>query len=378
MSDSRLPLRMPRLIVLSILLLISLLAVIRAPQYHLWLLAIVVTELPWIWVLVTSAGLLAGFKTNRFVLAGTIVGIIALALFISPIARILPVAGKLNNGLNAAFGGSDKGDVPFRIGRMFSAFSVSKDVPLVRTYFDDLSLDFYPAHTQGARPCVIVVHGGSWAGGDSRQLDDLNTVMARGGYHVLSINYRLAPQYKSPEQVNDLAAAIAYVKQHATDLHIDTSHIVILGRSAGAQIALAGAYTLHDSCIKGVISFYGPADMVWGYSLPANPLVFDSRKVMTDYLGGTYEEVPQQYFNSSPIEFVTPQSPPTLLIHGPLDPLVAYEHSVRLSAKLQQMHVPYYFLDLPCGTHGCDATLSGPSGQVTTYAVLRFLDNVCR
>src|SRR5581483_123754 len=100
------------------------------------------------------------------------------------------------------------------------------------------------------------------------------------------------------------------------------------------QIALLAAYTLHDKAIKGVVEFYGPVDMVWGYSIPSNPLIMDSRKVMNEYVGGTYAEVPQKYHDCSPIFFVGKDSPPTLMIHGINDPLVTYLHTIKLSAPL--------------------------------------------
>ena len=109
---------------------------------------------------------------------------------------------------------------------------------------------------------------------------------------------------------------------------------------------------------------------------PANPLVFDSQKVMEDYLGGTYQSHPQAYINSSPIQFVRAQSPPTLLIHGPNDVLVFYEHSQRLATKLREKKVKHYLLTLPWATHGFDYNLNGPGGQLSTYAITCFLERV--
>src|SRR3954467_15004469 len=103
---------------------------------------------------------------------------------------------------------------------------------------------------------------------------------------------------------------MSYLRSRAADLLIDTTRFVLLGRSAGGQIVLSAAYTLNDPTIKGVISFYGPADMVWGYANPTNPLVLNSRKVMEDYLGGTYKQVPQQYISSSATETATIHSVP--------------------------------------------------------------------
>jgi acetyl esterase/lipase len=168
------------------------------------------------------------------------------------------------------------------------------------------------------------------------------------------------------------------LKLHQSELKIDTTEFVLLGRSAGGQIALTAAYTLRDAAIKGVIGFYSPSDMVWGYSQPSNPMIMDSRKVMEDYLGGTYKDVPDNYVKSSAIDFVTPQTVPTLLIHGKNDVLVFYQHSVRLSGKLKENHVAHYLLTLPWATHGCDYTLTGPSGQLSTYSILFYLKRICR
>jgi acetyl esterase/lipase len=152
----------------------------------------------------------------------------------------------------------------------------------------------------------------------------------------------------------------------------------LLGRSAGSQIALLAAYTLHDQGLKGVIDFYGPVDMVWGYSIPSNPLIMDSRKVMGDYVGGTYRQVPEKYAACSPLFFVDPNSVPTLIIHGSNDVLVSWIHSNKLDRALTANGVKHYWLKLPWATHGFDYNLYGPGGQLSTYAVEQFLNSVTR
>jgi acetyl esterase/lipase len=209
-------------------------------------------------------------------------------------------------------------------------------------------------------------------------LPELNGHLANAGYNVASVNYRMAPKWQCPAPVADIQNALKYLRQHADELNIDTNNFVFLGRSAGAQIALLAAYTLHDAAIKGVVDFYGPADMVWGYSVPSSPLIMDSRKVMRNYLGGPYQQVPQNYVASSPIEFVSRESPPTLIIHGGNDVLVAYEHSRRLDEKMGHYGIKHYWLKLPWATHGFDFNLNGPGGQLSTYAVDRFLNAVTK
>lgn len=297
------------------------------------------------------------------------------------------IADTLAEKLREAFGSTEflnntSQDKPFSFTKMISGVLDKNVVFQTVTYSvkdgAGLTLDYYPSQKKGRRPCIVVVHGGSWAAGDSRQLPELNSYLAKAGYQVASINYRLAPKYQNPAPVADVRDALAYLRNNADKLNIDTTQFVLLGRSAGAQIALLAAYTLHDPDIRGVIDFYGPADMVWGYSIPSNPLVMDSRKVMEDYLGGTYTAVPQNYLASSPVAAVTSESVPTLIIHGQNDVLVAYEHSIRLSKKLKENNVKHFLLTLPWATHGCDYTLHGPSGQLSTYTITAFLKEVLK
>ena len=371
---------MVRLIFIILIFLISLLAIFKAPAYYLWLLAVVVTEYPWIFVGVTILLLGTGYWSNSYRLSGTIIGIIALELFLSPIASAYMVAGGLKKNFESSFGSAKAHNIgkPFDLLKMFKGNAkVNYHTVDYISYADiTLKLDYYPSQIAGKKPCVIVIHGGSWSSGDSQQLPELNRDLASKGYNVASINYRMAPKWQNPAPVQDVANALKYLRAHAEELHIDSDQFVLLGRSAGAQIALLAGYTLHDKAIKGIIDFYGPADMVWGYSVPSNPLIMDSRKVMVNYLGGNYEQFPQNYVASSPIEFVDRQSPPTLIIHGKNDVLVAYEHSRRLNEKLQQNGIKHFWLQLPWATHGFDFNLNGPGGQLSTYTVLQFLNSV--
>ena len=345
--------------------------------------AIIVTELPWILIGITLLLLLLGFRTDKFQLAGSIIGLVALIFFLSTIYRAYLVSNELSRNMDAAFskGNNNIETVPYRFWRsIFHDNIKEKYSTMAYKKYEDitLNLDFYPSQILGKRPCIIVIHGGSWSTGDSRQIPELNSLLTTKGYNVVSINYRKAPKYKTPAPIEDLKNAMNFLRQHSDSLQIDTNNFVLLGRSAGAQVALLAAYSLRDSSIKGVIDFYGPADMVWGYSMPTNPLVMDSQKVMENYIGGTYKEVPQKFADCSPLEFVDKHSPPTLMIHGENDVLVAYDHSRRLKEKLQQKGVKHFWLQLPWATHGFDYIQNGPGGQLANFSIERFLQYVIK
>jgi acetyl esterase/lipase len=365
-----------------LLFLLSLLVVVRAPTYRTWKLAVGITEFPYVPVLLTllcigitrfCCGTLfqGGFSFYRD--AGTLAAIIALFLFMLPVFIAVVVAFRLS----VKFRNNDR--LAFAPHRMFK-FQRRSPKPSTHVYKTvsgrDLELDLYLSPFKIDLPCVIVVHGGGWDSGNNKQLDHLNYYLAAKGYHVASINYRLAPASCNPAPAEDLADALGWLKHHAARFRINTGKFVLLGRSAGGQIALLAAYTALREQVKGVISFYAPADMVWGWSIPGNPLVLDSRAVMSAYIGGTCEDLPDKFHASSPIEFVTEKSPPTLLIHGSNDCMVSPRHSTRLIAELEKKKVEHLLVTLPWATHGCDFNLYGPSGQISTYAIERFLENI--
>lgn len=320
------------------------------------------------------------FSNGKYTASILIFGILSLILYSLPLLSAFRISKSLPQQLANSFGskGNSDNNSPFSFINL-TGFNNSKKVKAEAILYDNadhLTLDFYKAKNDKLSPCIIVVHGGSWSGGDNKQLPELNSHLSLKGYHVAAINYRLAPVHESPAPLEDISRAIQYLVDHADSLKIDTGKFILLGRSAGAQIAMAAAYSFNDTRIRGVIGFYGPSDMIWGYHNPSSKLIMDSKKIMEDYLGGTYSQIRNKYIESSPLELLNARSVPTLLIHGENDPLVAYEHSRRMNLKLNNVQIPHYLLTLPWATHGCDYTLHGPSGQLSTFAIDYFLKNI--
>lgn len=248
-------------------------------------------------------------------------------------------------------------------------------------FYDDgdcrVSFDLFRSsgRTEGGAPCVIVVHGGKWTEGDSRDFMALSPYLAGRGYAVVGVNYRKEP---FPAAKEDVEAALDYVKRHAGELGVDAGTVALLGRSAGGQLALLVAYAKRDPAIKAAISFYGPTDLRFGYADPTNPRVIDNRKTLERYLGGGPGAAGERYDKASPIEFVSEDSPPTLLLHGAQDEVVHAAQSERLALELEKFGVRHLHLRLPWATHGFDHNLGGPGGQISTYAVEVFLEATLR
>jgi acetyl esterase/lipase len=370
---------MLRFIAVTVLFLLSLLTVFRAPANLLWYVSILVTEFSWIFIFIVIVLLFWSFGKINYRIPVLIIGVASLIFYAIPIIN----AYRLNITVAKMFGSNPtaaNGSAPFSIKQIITGINAKQVTYKTLTYdtAKALTLGFYPSVVSGQRPCIVVVHGGSWAGGDSRQLPELNSKLATAGYNVATINYRLAPQYKFPAPIEDVRTALSYLKTHASELAIDVNNFALLGRSAGGQIVLSAGYTINDPAIKGIIDFYGPTDMVWGYANPTNPLVLDSRKIMENYLGGTFKQVSQQYVKSSATETASAKAVTTLQIYGQNDPLVSHLHGQRLGVKLDSFGIKHYDLYLPWATHGFDWTLNGPGGQLSTWSVMKFLAIIFR
>jgi len=371
------------------LFLLSLLVLFRAPTNFFWRVAVAITEFPYIFIFLSLLLFISCFWAVQYKYLSLAISGISFLIFCLPIYSAYQRGSNLESDFSKVFPsaspfGEEKLqqlESPFSFLKLFSGIGIKQIIPQNMIYktFDgkNIALDFYPSSvTTKKSPCVIVIHGGSWSEGDLKQLPDLNSYLANRGYNVASIDYRLAPEYKSPAPIEDTKDALDFLCANSEKLNIDTNNFILLGRSAGGQIALVAAYSFHDPKIKGVISFYGPADMVWGAQIKSNKWVLDVDQVFSAYLGGLLKDVPEKYHESSACEYVNSNSTPTLLIHGKIDAMVSFNHSVRLQKKLNDFHVKNYFLDLPNATHGCDFNINGPSGQLSTYCVERFIASV--
>lgn len=372
-----------RLIVAGLLFLLSLMVFFKAPTNFFWRVAVAITEFPYIFILASLLFFFVCLKANKYKTVVVTLSSITTLIYILPLIQVYVRGNNLEEDLRKKFPFKENEQhlqQPYSFIKMFSGIKGEEITPKIFVYKNlsekALNIDLYPSHSNAVSPCIIVIHGGSWAEGDSKQLPDLNSYLANKGYHVAAINYRLAPKYKSPAPVEDVRDVINYLTTNSEKLKIDTSNFVLLGRSAGGQIALCAAYTYNLPNIRGVISFYAPADMVWGARIKSNKLVLNTDKVFTDYLGGLIDEVPQKYHEAGAIDHVNKNSTPTLIIHGAHDAMVAYGHSERLDKKLEENNVQHYFLNLPWATHGCDYNINGPSGQITTFSIERFLNSV--
>ena len=351
-----------------------------APPWTPWKLGVLAGEFGH-WLALGGVGLAVAawaLRSGGGVVAGVTIGVAlaATVLLARPTWQAMGVARELPARFAAEFGAraAGGGRAVFSPGAFFGG---SEQNVRVETFevSAGLPVDFHRAVRADGKPapCVIVVHGGGWDSGDRTQLPELNHWLARRGYAVAAVSYRLAPRHVWPAQRDDVRAAIATLKARSAELGIDPQRLVLLGRSAGGQIAQVVAYTAREAAIRGVVALYAPSDLYFGYVNTHEDDMLRSPALMRQFLGGSPEQVRAQYESASALNFVTPAVPPTLLLHGRNDALAWYRHSERLAARLREEKVPHVHVELPWATHAFDFNLRGPGGQITTWAVERFV-----
>ena len=186
---------------------------------------------------------------------------------------------------------------------------------------------------------IVMIHGGAWVTGDKSDFASFIPVLQQRlpSYAIANINYRLATDASNhfPSQENDMKAALNYIIQQAGSYAI-SQKIVLLGASSGAHLATLQAYKYGTPKISAVVDFFGPVDMAALYNSTTIPF---NRSILEGLLNGTPATNPGLYQQSSPLNFVTSQSPPTLIFHGDKDEVVPLSQSVALKDKLQSLGV---------------------------------------
>ncbi|MBD1917525.1 MULTISPECIES: alpha/beta hydrolase [Cyanophyceae] len=240
-----------------------------------------------------------------------------------------------------------------------------------------LALDIYQpprSPTQpDLHPAIITIYGGAWQRGEPAATARFSIYMAAQGYTVVAIDYRHAPEYRFPTQLEDVQTALEWVGDRALNYDIDLSRIALVGWSAGAHLAMLAAYQAVGLPIRAVVNYYGPVNLSAGYYDPPVPDPIDTRAVLDAFLGGSPAQFPELYQQASPIFSVRPGLPPTLLIYGQRDHVVKPSYGQQLYEQLHASGNQVALIAIPWAEHAFDAVFRGPSNQIALYYTERFL-----
>ncbi len=222
-------------------------------------------------------------------------------------------------------------------------------------------------------PTIVTLYGGGWQSGNPTQDEFFSRYMASRGYTVVAIDYRHAPQYRFPSQLEDVKAALLYIRTHAQALKVDVDRLVLMGRSAGAQLAMLAAYPPSSPSVRAVVNYYGPVDLTVGYEQPPQPDPIDTRALLRAFLGGTPAEKPDVYRLASPSTYIKGNLPPTLLVYGKRDHVVKAEFGRTLRDRLAKAGNQVVYIELPWSEHAFDAVFNGIGNQLALYYTEQFV-----
>ncbi len=209
-----------------------------------------------------------------------------------------------------------------------------------------LKLDIYRPEVEvsEALPLVVYIHGGGYRRGKRSEILDipffrnsLLELVADKKVILASIDFSKGSK-KSPLSAlfDDCRSAVVWLKENAGEYGIDASKVGLLGNTSGGHLALMTG--LDDGAISFIIAF-GPVTDLRKIALSvAGSEEKDDKKIRTQLkygLGGTVQEVPQNYIDASPVNFIGKSSPPVLLITGEED--ILFKQSQILQDKSLQM-----------------------------------------
>ena len=208
-------------------------------------------------------------------------------------------------------------------------------------------LDLYlpPGEAAAPRPAIVVVHGGGWRGGDKQrgQWARIPAQYASDGYVAVSVNYRLTGEAPWPAQIEDVKAAVRWLRAHADRHAVDVNRIGAYGNSAGAHlVSLLGLVKQSDG-LEGSGPHQEQSSMVQAVCASATPTDFLNWRepgVVPDRLGRTFLAGPSDTLRdrarqASPITYARGDAPPFLLVHGTADQTVPISQSDRFAKALR-------------------------------------------
>ena len=353
---------------------------VGAPEVSVWL------------MLMATLAIIGAVRTwrthaaSRYTIAASVV---ALLLALSPFVRFRPVATRADLALRNTLGEAYLDAVPFErqlqlrpsplvVADLFrgmptDSVKVTSNITFATVASVPLHAIVYQPQRAGHYPIIVQIYGGAWQRGTPDDFAEFAQFFAARGYVVFAVDYRHAPRFTAEAQSADIRTAIAWVRHSAAKFNADTAHMALLGRSAGAHLALMAAYDATMPPVKAVVGFYAPVDLVDAYRHPPTPDPLNIRDVETKFIGAGLETSVEKYERASPINAVRTGLPPTLLLNGSRDNVVEARFGTMLDAKLRANGDTCVLVELPWADHAFDTVPNGPSGQLSRYVVERFL-----
>ncbi len=227
-------------------------------------------------------------------------------------------------------------------------------------------------------PVVVCIYGSAWLSNNWKGATfttALGQKLMDNGYAVVSINYRSSSEASFPAQIQDVKAAIRFVRNNSNTFSIDSNFIGVTGWSSGGHLAALtgttnntnkaiingldidlegslGSFTASSSKVTAVVDWFGPANFLNMDSCGSHMNHNDVKSPESLLIGGAIQDNKAKVALANPASYANRNNPPFLIFHGDKDPLVPHCQSEQLYQKLQQESVPAKLIIIPWGEHG--------------------------
>ena len=221
-----------------------------------------------------------------------------------------------------------------------------------------LTLDYYAPRGAGPHPIAIIIHGGGYTGGTSKNGSEAYCAdfLAPAGYAVFSINYRLAPQFPYPANVEDTERAVRFIRHNASRWNADGARIALVGGSAGGflsnMVGLLNAPGIpqaaddvdrESAAVQAVVTLFAQS------SFATVPLNESTHALLDSLIAKVGKEAALR--QASPITYVSRQAPPFLQILGDHDEYIPLAEATRLDEALKHDGVSSQIIVIAGGKH---------------------------
>ena len=231
------------------------------------------------------------------------------------------------------------------------------------------------------RTPIVMIHGGGFVSGERNHSPSWTKFYNERGYVVFDVDYRLATEtYHTWDKASaDIASAIVWVSQNAEKYNVDMDKLLITGESSGGGLAIQVAYGISDGTLKSYLpgELSRPRAVIALY--PAQNIIAlwkeGNKEFNTEYIGGSPKDYPKEYEALMPINHITKNTPPTLIIAGESDHLVPYDTQVSLVTALKKAGIPVDEVGMKYSEHAFDSAASSLQSQIARAAAARFLDS---
>jgi len=249
-------------------------------------------------------------------------------------------------------------------------YPVKGDYNIIFSEVDDqkILLDIYTPVGAINPPVIMAVHGGGFVFGSKDDINDLG--LAKYGYAVVSINYRLAPKSSFPAQIIDLKTAVKWIKANSQKYNYNSNKIAAIGLSAGGHLVnMLGTtignvdyeginykpeYASFDSGVNYIVDFYGPSDFT-NENILGTPVGKASITALLGCSPNIRKQCLKKTSEASPAYYVKSKTIPFLIIHGDEDTTVPCQQSGELYQLLKASSTDVTLIIAPGEGHGTPA-----------------------